>query len=200
MHIGIPREVRALEGRIALIPEACAQLVDAGHSVSVEQGAGVLSGYCDADFIAAGASLADDARTLFDSAELIVKVKEPQPQELDLLKPGHRLFCYLHLAAYPALTRSLLNRVSAPPPGTGCKTPGGDTLMDASTLLDFIEEIERCLGREAIRNYMEMQPGDVLATWADATLLQTLTGYRPQTNVKDGIAAFVAWFRDYYRK
>lgn len=67
-------------------------------------------------------------------------------------------------------------------------------------LLDFIEEIENCLGKKAQRNYMGMQPGDVPASWADATLLEELTGYRPQTPVKEGIAAFVAWFRDYYRK
>jgi UDP-glucuronate 4-epimerase len=67
-------------------------------------------------------------------------------------------------------------------------------------LLDFIEALEERLGRTAQRNLMEMQPGDVPATWADATLLQSLTGYRPQTDVKDGIAAFVAWFRDYYGK
>ncbi len=66
-------------------------------------------------------------------------------------------------------------------------------------LLDFIEAIEDCLGKKAIRNYMDMQPGDVPATWADATLLQQLTGYRPQTDLRDGIARFVDWYRDYYR-
>ncbi|QNM81811.1 GDP-mannose 4,6-dehydratase [Sphingomonas sabuli] len=67
-------------------------------------------------------------------------------------------------------------------------------------LLDFIVEIEKCLGKESVRNYMGMQPGDVPATWADASLLQDLTGYRPQTGIGDGVAAFVDWFRDYYRK
>ena len=71
---------------------------------------------------------------------------------------------------------------------------------DKVRLLDFVEAIETVLGHPAQRNLMEMQPGDVPATWADATLLQSLTGYRPQTDVKDGIAAFVAWFRDYYGK
>jgi len=66
-------------------------------------------------------------------------------------------------------------------------------------LLDFIEAIEDCLGKKAIRNYMDMQPGDVPATWADASLLQRLTGYRPQTDLRDGIARFVEWYRDYYR-
>jgi len=67
-------------------------------------------------------------------------------------------------------------------------------------LLDFIAEIEKCLGKEATRNYMPMQPGDVRATWADATLLKSLTGYQPQTGIREGVAAFVEWFRDYYQK
>ena len=71
---------------------------------------------------------------------------------------------------------------------------------DKVRLLDFIDAIEACLGKKATRNYMEMQKGDVPATWADATLLQELTGYRPQTHFKDGIAKFVAWYRDYYGK
>jgi UDP-glucuronate 4-epimerase len=67
-------------------------------------------------------------------------------------------------------------------------------------LLDFVEAIEDCLGTKATRNYMPMQPGDVPATWADASLLQRLTGYRPRTDLKDGIAEFVAWYRDYSGK
>jgi UDP-glucuronate 4-epimerase len=66
-------------------------------------------------------------------------------------------------------------------------------------LLDFIDALEEALGTRALRNYMEMQPGDVPATWADASLLQRLTGYRPETDFKEGIRSFVAWFRDYYR-
>lgn len=71
---------------------------------------------------------------------------------------------------------------------------------DKVRLLDFIDAIEDELGIKAVRNYMPMQPGDVPATWADATLLQRLTGYRPQTDFRDGIAQFVAWFRDYHQK
>jgi len=67
-------------------------------------------------------------------------------------------------------------------------------------LLDFVDAIEDCLGRKAIRNYMPMQMGDVPATWADANLMKTLTGYRPETNFRDGIARFVEWFTDYYGK
>ena len=69
---------------------------------------------------------------------------------------------------------------------------------DKVKLLDFVEAIEACLGRKAVRNYMEMQMGDVPATWANADLLHHLTGYAPQTVVKDGIAEFVSWYRNYY--
>jgi UDP-glucuronate 4-epimerase len=65
-------------------------------------------------------------------------------------------------------------------------------------LLDIIEAIETCLGKKAIRNYMPMQAGDVPATWADASLLQNLTGYRPRMDYRDGITEFVDWFQSYY--
>jgi UDP-glucuronate 4-epimerase len=71
---------------------------------------------------------------------------------------------------------------------------------DKVRLMDFIEAIENELGKKAIRNYMDMQPGDVPATWANADALQNLTGYKPQTDFQDGIAKFVTWFRDYYGK
>ena len=65
-------------------------------------------------------------------------------------------------------------------------------------LMEFIEAIEAALGQKARKNFMEMQPGDVPATWANTGLLQHLTGYRPETPVKDGVARFVDWYRDYY--
>ncbi len=107
MQIGIPREIKPLEGRIALLPDACRQLVDAGHTVRVERGAGVLSGYDDALYEAAGARIAADHAELFSTSELVVKVKEPQQEELDLLQPEHCLFSFLHLAAEPELTARL---------------------------------------------------------------------------------------------
>ena len=71
---------------------------------------------------------------------------------------------------------------------------------DKVRLMDFVEAIEDAVGKKAIRNYMPMQMGDVPATWANNDLLQRLTGYRPQTDFKDGIARFVEWFRDYHGK
>ena len=107
MHIGIPTEVKQHERRVALTPPAVAALVQAGHTVFVQAGAGVGAGFSDADYTAAGAQLAADAAALYDAAALIVKVKEPQPQEFGLLKAHHTLFGYLHLAAAPAVTAAL---------------------------------------------------------------------------------------------
>lgn len=107
MRIGVPSEVKILEGRVALIPAAVGQLVAAGHEVFVQQGAGNKSGYPDEQFRQAGARLAENAEQLYGEATLIVKVKEPQAQELPLLREDHILFSYLHLAAELELMSSL---------------------------------------------------------------------------------------------
>ncbi len=108
MKIGIPREVKTLEGRVGLVPAAVAELVKQGHALFVEHGAGEPSGYSDVEYRAAGASIVPTASELYGAATMIIKVKEPQPQELELLRADHLLFCYLHLAAEPALMQSLL--------------------------------------------------------------------------------------------
>ncbi len=99
MVIGVPREVRDFEGRIALTPDAVAALAEAGNRVLIEQGAGSLSGFSDRQYQQAGAEIMPDAVALYGEARLIVKVKEPQRSELPLLRSDHLLFCYLHLAA-----------------------------------------------------------------------------------------------------
>ncbi len=109
MKIGIPREIKVLEGRIALTPLAVRELVNHKHLVFVEKSAGLLSGYPDKDYTAAGATLLDSAKALYDSADLIVKVKEPQESELKYLRKDQLLFSFLHLAAEPVLTKELLN-------------------------------------------------------------------------------------------
>lgn len=108
MQIGIPREVKTLEGRVGLVPAAVAELVKHGHTLLVEQGAGLPSGYPDKEYRIAGASIVPTASELYGGAQLIIKVKEPQPQELELLRTDHLLFCFLHLAAEPALMAALL--------------------------------------------------------------------------------------------
>jgi alanine dehydrogenase len=107
MNVGIPREIKQQEFRVALPPSAAYQLIKRGHTVIVEQGAGAGVGFPDADYSAAGATVVADHATVFAEAELIVKVKEPQPSEYTLLRPGQILFTYLHLAANRELTLAL---------------------------------------------------------------------------------------------
>ena len=108
MIIGVPREIKEQEFRVALLPSAAYQLISRGHHVLVERGAGVGSGYSDAEYEKAGATLVADHAEVYRRAELIVKVKEPQPSEIPLLRPGQILFTYLHLAASRTLTDGLL--------------------------------------------------------------------------------------------
>lgn len=107
MRIGIPTETKTLEGRVALEPAACADLVRAGHEVYIQANAGIKSGFEDQEYIKAGVNIVADATALYDIGELIVKVKEPIEGDLALLRKDHLLFCYLHLAAEPALTTRL---------------------------------------------------------------------------------------------
>ena len=107
--IGIPKETKTLEGRVALIPSAAGDLVRRGHQIWIEHNAGIKSGFSDAAYERFGIHIADDAKKLYEKGELIVKVKEPIAGDLRYLREDHLLFCYLHLAAEPDLTRSLLD-------------------------------------------------------------------------------------------
>lgn len=107
MKIGIPREIKIREGRIALTPKAVGELSDQQHSVYIEKGAGILSGYIDEEYLNAGATILDSAEAVYDTADIILKVKEPLEAELKYLRKDHILFSFLHLAAAPDLTKSL---------------------------------------------------------------------------------------------
>ncbi len=109
MRIGVPKETKTLEGRVALVPAACGDLVRAGHEVYIESGAGIKSGFLDEAFTKVGVKIAPDAAALYEKGELIVKVKEPIAGDLSHLKSHHLLFCYLHLAPEPELTKRLLD-------------------------------------------------------------------------------------------
>src|SRR5881296_3991055 len=109
MIVGVPREIKEEENRVALTPSGVGAIVAHGHRVLVEHGAGAGSRLPDARYREAGAELAD-ARTVWTRADLVLKVKEPQPSEYALLRPDLVLFTYLHLAANPALTRVLVER------------------------------------------------------------------------------------------
>ncbi len=108
MIIGVPKEIKDQEYRVALLPSAAYQLIKRGHQVYVERNAGSGAGYPDADYTQAGATVVNEHATVFEKADLIVKVKEPLPSEYDLLKRGQILFTYLHLAASRSLTDALL--------------------------------------------------------------------------------------------
>jgi alanine dehydrogenase len=109
MLIGLPKEIKNHEYRVALTPENCAQLVASGHRLLVEHDAGRAVGFEDAAYRAAGAEVVADAAETY-AADLVVKVKEPQPVEVERLRTGQILFCYLHLAAAPQLARGLMTR------------------------------------------------------------------------------------------
>lgn len=107
MLIGVPREMKPLEGRVGMTPAACAGLVNEGHRLFIESGAGVKSGYADDQYRNVGVEVVPDHAAVFAAAEMIVKVKEPIAVDLEHLRKEHLLFCYLHLAAEPELTKHL---------------------------------------------------------------------------------------------
>ncbi len=108
MRIGVPREIKVHEYRVGLVPAGVRELVAAGHEVLIETGAGNGIGVDDDQFRAAGAAIAPRAAEVFGHAELVIKVKEPQPAECAMLRPGQVLFTYLHLAADPGQAQALM--------------------------------------------------------------------------------------------
>src|SRR6266404_2679657 len=108
MIIGVPKEIKEQEQRVALLPAAAEQLKRREHSVVAQKNAGLGAGYADEDYAKAGAEIVDSAEEVFARADMIVKVKEPLPAEFPLLRKGQILFTYLHLAASKALTEALL--------------------------------------------------------------------------------------------
>src|SRR6478735_8729199 len=124
MRVGVPREIKPDEYRVGLPPTAVREYVNHGHEVIVEAGAGVGAGYADAAYAKAGAKIVPDAGAVFAGAQMIVKVKEPQPVEWARLTKDHILFTYLHLAPDPAQTEGLL--------ASGCAAIAYETVTDAN--------------------------------------------------------------------
>ena len=110
MIIGCPTEIKTRENRVGIIPASVFELTTAGHTVLVQKGAGLGSGITDEKFIAAGATIVDDAKDVWARADLVTKVKEPLPPEYPLMREGQILYTYLHLAPEPELTQQLLTR------------------------------------------------------------------------------------------
>lgn len=140
MLIGVPREIKDNEYRVAMTPDGVRALVQAGHTVRVQSGAGAGIGFADADYQKSGAELAESPADIY-RADLVVKVKEPQPSETQLLQSGQLLFCYLHLAAAPDLAKALLeNNVTA---------IGYETVTDAEGGFPLLKPMSEIAGRMA---------------------------------------------------
>ncbi|MGN6189223.1 MAG: alanine dehydrogenase [Conexibacter sp.] len=139
--IGVPTEIKADEYRVALTPSGVRELTDRGHDVIVQAGAGTGSAIADADYAAQGARIAPDAAAVLEGAELIVKVKEPQPSEVALLGPRHTLFTYLHLAAAPELTKGLMD--------CGATCIAYETVEDAQGRLPLLAPMSEVAGKIA---------------------------------------------------
>jgi len=155
MRIGVPTEIKKQEFRVGLTPESVGELVRAGHDVVIQSGAGTGSGFADEDYIAVGASILPDADAVFEATELIVKVKEPQPEETARLKPHHTLFTYIHLAPDPVQAKGLI--------ASGSLVIAYETVTDAEGRLPLLTPMSQVAGR------MSMQ----VAAWA---LMKTKRG------------------------
>ena len=139
MHIGCPKEIKPQEFRVGLTPQAAAEAVAHGHTVTVETGAGLGAGFPDEDYILAGAVIGDVAQAW--AADLVIKVKEPQPVERARLRPGQVLFTYLHLAPDPDQTRDLI--------ASGATCIAYETVTDARGGLPLLAPMSEVAGRLA---------------------------------------------------
>ncbi|MYL22254.1 alanine dehydrogenase [Halomonas alkaliantarctica] len=143
MRIAVPKEIKNHEYRVALTPTGARELTGRGHEVVVQASAGEGAGFRDADFEAAGARIEADVDALWQSAELILKVKEPQPDEVARLTPEHTLFTYLHLAAEESLTRGLME--------SGATCIAYETVTDARGGLPLLAPMSTVAGRMAVQ-------------------------------------------------
>ena len=123
MKVGVPTEIKPDEYRVAITPAGVREMVEHGHEVLIEAGAGEGSAIADADYEAQGARIAPDAAAVFAEAEMILNVKEPQPAEIEMLRPDQLLFTYLHLAPDPEQTRGLAAPARPASPTRPSRTP-----------------------------------------------------------------------------
>jgi alanine dehydrogenase len=154
MRVGCPKEIKIREYRVGLTPESAAELVRAGHEVLIEKGAGLGIGAEDARYEKIGAKIVPDADAVFDAAEMIVKVKEPQAVEIARLKPRHTLFTYLHLAPDPEQAEGLVK--------SGATCIAYETVTDAAGRLPLLKPMSEVAGRMSIQvgaNFLEKTHG-----------------------------------------
>jgi alanine dehydrogenase len=143
MRIGVPKEIKTQEYRVALVPAGVRELTDAGHEVRVQAGAGAGVGLDDAKYQAAGARIAARAEDVFTHSDLIVKVKEPQAIECARLTSGQTLFTYLHLAADPEQARALMR--------SGCTAIAYETVTGADRSLPLLTPMSEVAGRMSVQ-------------------------------------------------
>lgn len=143
MRIGVPKEIKNHEYRVGLTPASVRELVANGHQVLVQRDAGTAIGLDDAQYQAAGAEIADTAAAVFDRSEMIVKVKEPQPQECAMLRPGQILYTYLHLAPDPEQTKALIK--------SGAICIAYETITGPNGGLPLLAPMSEVAGRMAIQ-------------------------------------------------
>lgn len=141
MHIGCPTEIKPQEYRVGITPNAAREAVAHGHTVTIQANAGTGAGFVDADYISAGAHIVETAKEIFATADMIVKVKEPQPVERKMLREGQVLFTYLHLAPDPEQTKDLL--------ASGCTAIAYETVTDAQGGLPLLAPMSEVAGRLA---------------------------------------------------
>jgi alanine dehydrogenase len=141
MKVGVPTEIKTDEYRVALTPAGARELVEHGHAVYLQAGAGVGSTIPDREYEAQGAQIVPDAKAVFEEAELVLGVKEPQPQEVELLQARHTLFTYLHLAPDPLLTKGLCE--------TGATCIAYETVVDAQGRLPLLAPMSEVAGKIA---------------------------------------------------
>jgi alanine dehydrogenase len=141
MRVGVPAEIKPDEYRVAITPAGVREMVEHGHTVLVEAGAGAGSAIADSAFEAQGARIVPDAGAVFAAAEMVLKVKEPQPVEVEMLRPGQLLFTYLHLAPDPELTRGLC--------GSGATCIAYETVEDARGRLPLLAPMSEIAGKIA---------------------------------------------------
>jgi len=154
MRIGVPKEIKNHEYRVGLTPASARELVALGHQVLVQRDAGTSIGLDDAQYLAAGAELVDTAAAVFERAEMIVKVKEPQAAECAMLRPGQILYTYLHLAPDPAQTAALIN--------SGAVCIAYETITGPGGGLPLLAPMSEVAGRMAIQagaTYLEKAHG-----------------------------------------
>ena len=156
MILGVPKEIKDNEYRVSMVPAGVKSLTDAGHRVLVEQGAGQGSGISDEEFVRAGGSLVHSAAAVFADADMVVKVKEPQPAEVSRLRRGQILFTYLHLAPDPTLTRGLLD--------AGITGMAYETIEEPDGSLPLLTPMSEVAGRMSIQvgvHYLQRTQGGV---------------------------------------